>query len=204
MTVVIHDPGLAADVMKARAESDGDRWTEVWDGVVVRPALPNSEHQNLVVRLCVPFASVVNWDAGDSVQPGGNVSDREKGWERNYRLPDVLVALAGGRAKDCGAHWCGGPDLVVEIESPGQDARDKLDFYAAVGTREVLVIDRDPWCLELLRLDDGAFQSVGRSDETDPTVLVSIVLPLTFRLRPGASRPAVVLTHTTTGQTWTA
>lgn len=175
---------------------------EVWEGRVVRPALPNNEQQALVARLSVPFTSVVNWDAGDRVQPGGNVSDREKGWEQNYRLPDILVALAGGRAKDCDAHWCGGPDLVVEIESPGQDARDKLDFYAAVGTREVLVIDRDPWCLELYRLDGEVLRSVGRSDESGPAALESAVLPLTFRLQPGTPRPVIVVAHPAGGQTW--
>jgi Uma2 family endonuclease len=69
--------------------------------------------------------------------------------ETELPLPDVVVALAGGQAKDCGTHWCSGPDFVVEIRSPSEDPRDKLDFYAAVGTREVLVIDRDPWALEL-------------------------------------------------------
>ncbi len=155
MSVLITDPDLAADVMKTRAETDADRYTEVWDGVVVMPAVPNNEHQSLVMRLGAAFAVVVDWDAGDSVQPGANVSDREDGWKQNYRCPDVVVALAGGRAKDCGTHWCGGPDLVVEIESPGQDARDKLDFYAAVDCREVLLIGRDPWALELCRLGGG-------------------------------------------------
>lgn len=204
MSVLITDPDLAADVMKARAESDGDRYTEVWDGVVVMPALPNNEHQNLVMRLGVPFAAVVNWEAGDSVQPGANVSDRVTGWKRNYRCPDVVVALAGGRAQDCGTHWCGGPDFVVEIRSPSEDPRDKLDFYAAVGTREVLVIDRDPWALELYQLDGLVLESAGRSAAAEPRELTSRVMPLTFRLRAATPRPAVVVTHTGTGQTWTA
>jgi hypothetical protein len=204
MSVLITDPELAADVRRARAESDGDRWTEVWEGLVVMPALPNNEHQILVMRLGVPFAAVVDWAAGDSVQPGANVSDREVGWKQNYRCPDVVVALAGGRAKDCGTHWSGGPDLVVEIQSPSDEPRDKLDFYTAVGSREVLVIDRDPWALELYRLDGGALLSIGRSDESNPAVIESAVLPLTFQLRAGTPRPVVVVTHRATGQTWTA
>jgi Uma2 family endonuclease len=204
MTVLIRDPDLAAEVKKARAETDADRYTEVWNGVVVMPAVPNNEHQKIVTRLCVPFSSVIDWEAGDAVLPGANVSDRTPDWKENYRCPDVVVALAGGRAKDCGTHWCGGPDLVVEIQSPSDEPRDKLDFYAAVGCREVLVIDRDPWALELYRLDGGELRSVGRSDEANPTELSSGVLPLTFHLRPGSPRPAVVVTHPATGQTWTA
>jgi Uma2 family endonuclease len=204
VSVLITDPDLAADVIKARAESDGDRYTEVWEGVVVMPALPNNEHQNLVMRLSVPFAAVVNWEAGDSVQPGANVSDRIKGWKQNYRCPDVVVTFAGGQARDCGTHWCGGPDLVVEIRSPSEDPRDKLDFYAGVGTREVLVIDCDPWGLELFRLEGSNLSCVGRSDETTPNMLASSVIPLTFRLRTATPRPTIVVTHTGTGQTWTA
>ncbi|HEX4612066.1 MAG TPA: Uma2 family endonuclease [Urbifossiella sp.] len=204
MSVLIRDPDLAADVVKARAESDGDRWTEVWDGVIVMPALPNNEHQTLVQRLSVPFSAVINWDTGDVVHPGANVSDREHGWKLSYRIPDILVALAGGRAKDCGTHWCGGPDMVVEVQSPSEDPRDKLPFYAAAGTREVLVIDRDPWCLELFRLDEGVLRSVGRSDETGSPELVSSVLPLGFRLRSESPRSVIVVTHRESRQTWTA
>ena len=204
MSVLIHDPDLAADVLKAREESDGDRYTEVWDGVVVMPAVPNNEHQHLVMRLGSAFSAVVDWDAGDGVLPGANVSDRDVGWKQNYRCPDVVVALAGGRARDCGTHWCGGPDLVVEIESPGQDARDKLDFYAAVGCREVLLIDRDPWALELYRLVGDAYSLVGRVEGKGGGDVKSDVLPLTFAFTPGKLRPAIAITHATTGQTWTA
>lgn len=204
MSVLITDPDLAAEVRKARADTDADRYTEVWDGVVVMPALPDNEHHRLVMRLCVPFATVVDRDAGDGVQPGANVSDRESGWKDNYRCPDVVVALAGGRAKDCGTHWCGGPDLVVEIESPGQDARDKLDFYAAVGCREVLLIDRDPWALELTRLDGTGYTPVGRVEAVGDPGVTSEVLGLTFAFAPGKTRPAITITHAATGRTWTA
>lgn len=40
--------------------------------------------------------------------------------------------LAGSKAKDSGTHWVGGPDILVEITSPGEDPRQKLDFYAKV------------------------------------------------------------------------
>jgi Uma2 family endonuclease len=204
MSVLITDPDFAAEVRKVRADTDADRYTEVWDGVIVMPALPNTEHQNLVMRLGAAFAAVVDWDAGDSAQPGANVSDREGGWKENYRCPDVVVALAGGRAKDCGTHWCGGPDLVVEIESPGQDARDKLAFYAAVGCREVLLIDRDPWALKLCRLDGGTFTRVGRVENIADAELKSEVLGLTFTFAAGKTRPAITIAHPATGRTWTA
>lgn len=204
MSVIIYDPEFAEVVKRTRADSGGDRYTEVWDGVTVMPALPNNEHQDLVLGLCVAFAAVVNRDAGDRVHPGANVSDQEEDWKQNYRCPDALVALSGCRAEDRETHWFGGPDLVVEIQSPGQDSREKLDFYAAVGCRELLVIDRRPWVLELYRFDDGRSTSVGRVTAADTTELASTVLPLTFRLRPGKPRPVIVMTQPATGQVWTA
>lgn len=58
----------------------------------------------------------------------------------------------------------GGPDLAVEIISEGEDPHAKFAFYAAVNTREVLVVERDPWAAELFTLLDGQLVSAGRSD----------------------------------------
>jgi Uma2 family endonuclease len=205
MNVLVTDPDLACRIINARAREDGDRWTEVWNGVTVVPALPNNDHQRLVSRLTSAFSAVIDWDAGDQALPGVNVSNYAKGWrKRNYRCPDAVVYLAGNPAVDHGGHWQGGPDLAVEIQSPGEKPRRKLRFYATVGTRELLVVDRDPWALELYRLAAGKLVSAGRSDPASPATLASGVLSLTFRLRAAQPRPAIDITHPATGQTWTA
>ena len=98
----------------------------------------------------------------------------------------------------------GGPDLAVEIVSPGEDPHEKLDFYARINTRELLIVDRNPWSLELYQLHSGQLQLAGRCDAAMPAVLASGVLPLTFQLQPGTGRPRIAVTHTATGQTWTA
>ncbi len=202
--VVILDPDLARQYRAEREERLPENRDEVWDGVLVVPPNPNTEHQRFVMKLGAAYSTVIDWDAGDMVLPGANVSDRADGWTHNYRIPDVVVALAGGAAKDCGTHFHGGPDLVVEITSPGEDPRLKLDFYAKVRSRELLVIDRDPWALELYQLRRGKLRLTGRSDVANPAELASGVLPLTFQLRDGTPRPVVVVTHTGTGQIWTA
>ncbi len=69
--------------------------------------------------------------------------------------------LADNPAEDRGSHWYGGPDLAVEIVSRGDRSRQKLTFYAGVGVKELLILDREPWSLELYRLADGELQSVG-------------------------------------------
>jgi Uma2 family endonuclease len=204
MPVLILDEYEAEKYRAAREAERPESRDEVWDGVLVVPPNPHNEHQRLVMDLCYAFCTVADRSADDQVLPGANVSDREDGWLQNYRIPDAVVYLAGNPARNSHTHWVGGPNLAVEIGSPGEDPRLKLDFYAKVGTRELLVVDRAPWALELYRLDAGRLLSVGRSDAANPAVLASAVLPLAFQLRDGTPRPTILLTHTGTGQTWTA
>jgi Uma2 family endonuclease len=203
MPVLILDPTLEQRIRAERDDPTVNRRDEVWEGVLVVPPQANNDHQRIVAKLAYAFVSGVNGDA-DSVFPGCNVSDRDKDWTYNYRDPDVAVYLAGTKAKDSGTHWVGGPDLAVEVTSPGEDPRQKLDFYAKVKTREVLIVDRDPRLVELYQLRRGKLVSAGTSDATTPTVLASGALPLTFQVQSAKPRPTILVRHTATGQTWTA
>ena len=93
---------------------------------------------------------------------------------------------------------------MVEIISDGERPDAKFGFYAAVNTREVLIVNRDPWYVELFQLHGGRLTSAGRSDAANPAAVASSVLPLTFRLGEGPRRLVVEVTHTTTGQNWNA
>jgi Uma2 family endonuclease len=204
MSVLILDPFLEQRIRTERDDPNVNRYDEVWQGVLVVAPLPNDDHQEIVLDLGSAFKSIVNRNAGDRVFPGINVSDRDAEWLSNYREPDVAVYLATNPAKNSGTHWVGGPDLAVEIVSPGEDPHDKLDFYAKVNTREVLIVDRNPWRLELYQLQGGKLILAGKSEVANSAVLASGVLPLTFQLQPGTPRPTILLTHTATKQTWTA
>ncbi len=105
-------------------------------------------------------------------------------------------------ANNCHSHYCGGPDFLLEICTKDDRSRDKLPFYASVNTREVLIIDRDPWALELYQLQNGQLVKVGESSLAQPNVLTSSVLPVAFRLIPGENRPGIEVTQAGTGQTW--
>lgn len=204
MPVLILDP---VDEQKYRAEHDanGDnRFDEVWEGTLVVPPAPNTEHFRIASRLNTAVSAVIDWDRGDQCTPGGNLSDRTDGWTQNFRCPDLLVYLAGNPAVDHGTHWEGGPDFLVEIISPGEKPYDKFDFYAAVNTREVLIVRRDPWALELHQLRDGKLVPAGTSDLGNSAVLTSSELPLTFRLVAGQPRPTIEVIHTPTGRRWVA
>jgi len=157
--------------------------------------LPNNEHQRFVTRFSYVLCEVVENSGLGSVFSGVNVSDNKDDWTHNYRGPDVAVYLNGTQAEDCGTFWFGGPDLAIEIVSPHDTVRKKLEFYEKVNTRELLIVDRDPWQLELHRLIDKKLVLVGTSTLADPAWLASETVPLKLRLQPGEKRPMIELAH---------
>lgn len=198
--VVIADEHLVDELIAERREKGLDRYDEVWDGDYFMSPLASDRHQQLANRLATVFTTVVEWPGDGHVRQGVNVSDRRDDWMRNYRIPDVAVFLNDTSAVNCESHWFGGPDFAVEIVSPNDRTREKVPFYAAVGTRELLIIERVPWRLELLRLNGAELQSVAMATADDGAVS-SDVLPFTFHLKEGSSLTLVV-THSQNGEEW--
>lgn len=186
MALMVLDSTVEERLKAERAASGGDRFDEVWEGVYMMAPLANNEHQDVQFELAAALRQAIGPDTPVRVQAGANVSDREDDWKHNYRCPDVVIVFPGGAARDCGTHWCGGPDFCVEIASPGDRSRDKLAFYAAVGVRELLIVDRAPWSLELFRLADGRLEAVGRIDPTGAATLTSEVVAVSFRVLAAA------------------
>jgi len=205
MPTLVMDPHIEEELLEKRRAWGGDKFDEVWDGVYVMSPLPNNEHQQLMAKLTVAFEMAFAAQPGVSVFAGVNVSDRQQDWKQNYRCPDVAVVLPGSRAIDCETFFFGGPDFVVEIASDYDRSRDKFDFYARVGVREFLLVDRDPWQLELYRLMNGQLELVGKSDPSGQQILSSDVMPVTFRLlsRP-AARPQIEVVKPETNDRWLA
>jgi Uma2 family endonuclease len=190
--------------MAMRAISGADRYDEVWDGELFMTPLPNNEHQVIQGRLAYVLCLVLEKEDGCRVMAGVNVSDRVEGWTHNYRIPDVAVFLPDTQAQDCDTHWCGGPDFAVEIKSEGDRSELKLPFYSHVGVRELLIVHRDPWSLELFRLQDGTLRLVGRSTVDRPEMLASQVVPLSFQLSAGSPRPDIIVRHVDGKRVWEA
>jgi Uma2 family endonuclease len=134
--------------------------------------------------------------------PGVNVSDRPEDWKKNFRCPDVAIYLPDNPAKLMGAFWHGGPDFAAEVLSPRDRSRKKLDFYAKVNVRELLLVDRKPWALELYRLTDGELKLVGKIAPDPSQSLRSEVLPVSFRLLPGDPRPTIQVSQTEDARQW--
>jgi Uma2 family endonuclease len=179
--LLIRDAGLLDQLIQERKRKGIDLYDEVWDGTYVMPSMPSNAHQKLLDDLGDVLTEVVKRrKLGDKFQ-GANVSDRRKGWEDNFRVPDMVVVLRHSRAIDCGTHFCGGPDFLVEIQSPGDDTAEKVPFYARIGVRELLIIHGDKRALRLLRLENGELVLAAPSLLDGKEWLVSDVLPLAFR-----------------------
>lgn len=202
MAMLLLDSGLEKRIRDERRAWGADHHDEVWEGIYRVTPLPNNEHQQIVGQFVTILQSTIGWQGLGEVWPGVNVSDRTDDWTKNYRCPDVAVYLKGTAAQNCGSYWLGGPDFLIEVVSPGDDSRAKLPFYAKVGTREVLIVERDPWLLELFRLEGERLVSAGVSDFARASLLASQVVPFTFRLVSGSPRPKVEIHLVETGQTW--
>lgn len=197
MPMMVLDPGIVEDFRDTY-----ERFTECWEGLDIVPPMPNDEHQEVQFNFSGPLPTAVVQPGLGLVRFGVNVTDRHVGWRQNYRGPDVVVYLNDNPAVNHGSHWVGGPDFAVEIISEGEDPHAKFAFYAAVSTREVLVVERDPWAVELFDLSNGVLVSAGRSDVTNGLVLTSGPLGLTFKLVAGTPRPKIEVVQPTTGQSW--
>jgi Uma2 family endonuclease len=198
MTLVVDEAQLIAE----RRAAGLDRYDEVWDGVYMIMPLADDEHQEVATRIGTTVSVVIEWPGLGHVRVGINVSDRRQGWKKNYRCPDVAVFLKGTKAVNCRTHWLGGPDFTVEIVSPRDHSREKLGFYEKIGVGELLLIDRDPWKLELFRRASGALAIVGESTAESQSVLTTEVVPLSWRLIPGDKRPQIEITHPASSQRW--
>lgn len=202
MAVLVTNRIAAKALIEQRIESGAARYDEVWNGVYVVSPDADNEHFDVSAELIHIIKSFLpNRELG-RVGGGCNITDLEENWVKNYRTPDVCVFLPGNPAQDRKTHFFGGPDFAVEILSPNDRARKKFGFYAKVGVRELMLIGRKPWMLELYRLIQGELTLVGKSSPNSSESLVSEVLPLSFRLLAGDPRPAIEVTQTEDARQW--
>jgi Uma2 family endonuclease len=202
MATLITDCLLERDIIAQRRAWDVDHKDEVWDGVYFIPPSPDNEHQALAGRISYVLMECFEWHGLAKVRLGVNVSDRRRRWKRNYRVPDLVVFLEDTKAENLDTHWFGGPDFGVEIVIPGDRTREKIAFYEKVGMRELLIVDRKPWALELHRHDRQRLTLVGRTTLDESLVLEPSILPLAIELVAGEKRPRIRIRHRTSDKAW--
>jgi Uma2 family endonuclease len=152
MDTLIPDPQQSERLLAERHARGMDRFDEVWEGVYLITPAPNDEHQDVEAGFNEVLRTIVDRAGLGKTRPAINLAADPDNWQRDYRVPGLAVFLNNSAAVCHGAFWSGPPDFVVEIISPFDKTREKLDFYSRLGTRELLIVDRQPWRLELYRL----------------------------------------------------
>lgn len=151
-------PVVPRDTLEWRKRTGTDRWDEVWDGVLHLPPLPNREHQELEGALERYLYEHWARPRKAKVYHGINVAP-VGGWpDKNYRVPDLVLLTPERFSIDRNEYFEGPPDVVVEIHSPGDEAYEKLPFYAELGVPEVWIIDRQSKEPEVYLLRRGRYR----------------------------------------------
>ena len=144
MRVLILDaPQVLLDERRRRGE---DRRDEMWDGVPHLQPLLDNAHQDLATKFLLTVAPLVGSASLEGrYHPGLFRTDDD------YRVPDQAYFRPGCAS----ARGLQSADLVVEIRSSWDETYEKLDFYARVGVREVLILHPRPRRVELFRNVEG-------------------------------------------------
>jgi Uma2 family endonuclease len=140
---MIEDPHLLAE----RRRMGGDRWDEVWEGVLHMAPAPTGRHQRFGLRLGSELLRLAD--------VRGLVAAHDIGFYRaadDYRQPDLAVYR---RDQESERGLEAAAELLVEIMSPRDESRMKLPWYAARAVREVLLVDRDTLAVELYACETG-------------------------------------------------
>lgn len=151
-------------ILEWRRRTGADQWDEMWEGVLHMAPSPNRDHQDFELTLAMWLR--LNWGEPNGCRVYTRINIAEPGtWPDNYRIPAIVLLTPARFNIDRNEYFDGGPDAVVEIHSPGDEAYDKLDFYAKVGVREVWIIDRDTKRPELLEFIGGEYRAIEPNED---------------------------------------
>jgi len=134
-------------LLEDRRRKGLDKKDEVWAGVLHMVPPAASGHNRIARDLLLVLVRIAKrLDAEVLFETG--LFDPEQGL-KNFRVPDLVVVDAANLSKR-GVE--GKATLVVEVLSPNDESRDKLPFYAAMGVREVWLIDPTSRAVEVFTL----------------------------------------------------
>lgn len=157
---------VAPEVIAERHRQGIDRFDEVWEGVYHMVPPPSFEHQRVVTETLDLFRGYVLQHKIGVIYLGLGV--REVSWgERNFRIPEWIFLRAGREhlLKPESGYVDEGPDVVLEVRSPGDETDEKVPFYEKMKVGELLIIDRDSRRVQLLRHIGGRLMAVSVNAE---------------------------------------
>ena len=139
-------------LLERRRRLGQDLFDEVWEGVLHMNPVPHSQHARLQWQLAGILAALAT-SAG--MQALGQFNMGEEG---DYRVPDGALLRPGPDAV-----YLPTAALVLEIVSPGDETWEKLDFYAAHGVEELLIVDPQQKTVSWMGLEAREYKHVKRS-----------------------------------------
>ena len=157
----------------ATIPDDGQRY-EIVDGVLYMSPAPSEPHQEAAGRIYYHLMTYIGFPGLGKVLI--SPFDVELSFS-NVVQPDVLVLLKENSHKSIGTRWIGGPDLVVEVSSPGTasyDRKKKSRAYAQAGVKEYWIVRPVERTIEVFVLEADKYCSVGvfSGEQTLPTTIV--------------------------------
>lgn len=150
MKAVILD--ISPEVLEDRRRKGLDRHDEVWEGVYHMAPPPDEEHQVVVDDTFLLLGAYVKRHQLGVLRSIKGVRDVHSA-EENYRVPEWIFLRAGREhlLKEGGSYVDEGPDVVIEVRSPGDETYEKIPLYEKVGVGEMIIVDRDTRDVKVLR-----------------------------------------------------
>ncbi len=145
-------------LMERRRVSGLDRLDEVWEGVLHMVPAPSYEHARLSQQLAEILGPLARAAGLMAAMGEFNLGDSE----HDFRVPDGGLHRPGAAGT-----WLHTAALAVEIVSPGDEAWQKLPFYAAHEVDEVLILDPSEHAVHWLALTGGEYRPIERSGLID-------------------------------------
>ena len=135
--------------------------TELWDGELIMWPAPPFFHQKIVARFLEPLD---NWVTQHHLGETGHAPLDMVLSTCCATQPDV-VFISNERLSIIKERIMEAADLVAEVISPGSRRRDRIDkrdLYEQHGVQEYWIIDPEAKTVEVLHLEKGTYQLVGR------------------------------------------
>jgi Uma2 family endonuclease len=140
---------------------DTNRIVELSEGRLIMPPHPTRSHQVAVEELCVRLRTFVQeQDVGEVHIAPLPV----RLWPGKVREPDLFF-ISNEHEDRIGEQYCGAPDLVIEVISPGTrrvDRGEKPFEYAKAGVATYWLADPEEKTIEVYVLREGAYELLER------------------------------------------
>ena len=149
-----------------------NRLLEYTDGVIEVLPMPTDKHQSISLFLLLCFLAFVRPRGGVAFYAPLRLEIRPG----KFREPDLLILMRSDDPRRQNDYWRGA-DLVLEIVSPDNPARDleeKPRDYAEAGIPEYWIVNPLDETVTVLTLTDGSYAEYGvfrRGDEARSKLL---------------------------------